>query len=43
MVGARTKLCVFFQSGRCSRRFCKFAHGAGELQRAPDLRTSTIF
>ncbi|CAJ1359188.1 unnamed protein product [Effrenium voratum] len=38
----KTKLCMFFQSGRCSRKFCKFAHGMEELQRAPDLRKTAM-
>lgn len=38
----KTKLCIFFQSGRCSRKFCKFAHGMEELQCAPDLRKTAM-
>ncbi|CAE7379334.1 ZFP36L1 [Symbiodinium natans] len=38
----KTKLCMFFQSGRCSRKFCKFAHGMDELQSAPDLRKTAM-
>jgi len=34
----KTRLCTFYSKGGCPRdRFCKFAHGEEELQRAPDL------
>ncbi|KAK6134852.1 hypothetical protein DH2020_031393 [Rehmannia glutinosa] len=28
----KTKLCVLYQRGRCSRQYCNFAHGSAELR-----------
>ncbi|PIN18329.1 hypothetical protein CDL12_08989 [Handroanthus impetiginosus] len=34
----KTKLCMLYQRGRCSRQFCNFAHGSAELRRSFDGR-----
>lgn len=40
---AKTKLCSFFQAGKCTRgEGCKFAHSDGELEVAPDLSKTSI-
>lgn len=38
----KTKLCMFWQTGRCTRRNCKYAHGEQELQQAPDLTRTAM-
>eukprot|EP00931_Biecheleriopsis_adriatica_P096746 TRINITY_DN7042_c0_g2_i1.p1 TRINITY_DN7042_c0_g2~~TRINITY_DN7042_c0_g2_i1.p1 ORF type:complete len:861 (+),score=259.25 TRINITY_DN7042_c0_g2_i1:35-2617(+) len=38
----KTRLCRFFQIGRCSRGNCKFAHGKQELRMFPDLRKTSM-
>ncbi|XP_011100294.1 zinc finger CCCH domain-containing protein 13 isoform X3 [Sesamum indicum] len=30
----KTKLCMLYQRGRCSRQYCNFAHGEAELRRS---------
>jgi len=39
---SKTKLCTFYQQGRCTREFCTFAHGEHELRARPDLE-KTVF
>lgn len=39
----KTRLCVFFEEGRCNKGdACDFAHGADELERPVDLRKTSI-
>ncbi|XP_075498194.1 zinc finger CCCH domain-containing protein 13 isoform X1 [Primulina tabacum] len=30
----KTRLCLLYQRGRCSRQYCNFAHGSAELRRS---------
>ncbi|KAL6535878.1 hypothetical protein OROHE_012722 [Orobanche hederae] len=34
----KTKLCMLYQRGRCSRQYCNFAHGSAELRRSSNGR-----
>jgi len=39
----KTKLCAFWQEGRCLRgRECKYAHGSGDLNEEPDLAKTAL-
>merc|ERR1719265_1104015 len=43
MSQVKTKLCTFFQEGRCTRGTdCSFAHGDVELRELPDLRKTRL-
>lgn len=38
----KTKLCAFWMNGRCTRRFCKYAHGEAEIQKPPNLAKTAM-
>ena len=38
----KTKMCSFFEAGRCGLANCKFAHGACELKDMPDLKKTKL-
>lgn len=38
----KTKMCNFFQQGKCANMSCRFAHHASELRRAPNLQKTKL-
>jgi len=39
---AKTKMCAFFERGKCFSDTCKYAHSADELKRAPNLQKTKL-
>jgi len=38
----KTKICTFWELGRCKRKVCHFAHGVAELHHAPDFTKTAM-
>jgi len=38
----KTKMCHFFERGKCASATCRYAHSSSELRRAPDLQKTKL-
>jgi len=38
----KTKICTFWELGRCKRKVCQFAHGVAELHQVPDFTKTAM-
>jgi len=38
----KTKMCYFFEKGKCASTTCRYAHSASELRKQPDLQKTKI-
>eukprot|EP00437_Effrenium_voratum_P007381 CAMPEP_0181438132 /NCGR_PEP_ID=MMETSP1110-20121109/21747_1 /TAXON_ID=174948 /ORGANISM="Symbiodinium sp., Strain CCMP421" /LENGTH=309 /DNA_ID=CAMNT_0023561801 /DNA_START=81 /DNA_END=1010 /DNA_ORIENTATION=- len=38
----KTKMCAFFERGKCSSETCRYAHSQDELRRAPNLQKTKL-
>lgn len=38
----KTKMCYFFERGKCASATCRYAHSASELRSAPDLQKTKL-